>query len=194
MSSSKTASLKLNQWQRTDPVVMDDFNADNAKVDAALSSLPVVKLFSVTVGTAAQQVDIDLSGVDWSRYAYLHVCADLPGTSSSDLSGIVRINGLYDTNYKNNGSTSAFNYIESFNSSANVLASQMQMDVSLNNSRAIISGTNYYINTNFSALITGSSYYGTYASSLSAITALNFIVYGGQIAAGAKIDVYGYRR
>ena len=120
--------------------------------------------------------------------------ADLPGTSSSDLSGIVRINGLYDTNYKNNGSTSAFNYIESFNSSANVLASQMQMDVSLNNSRAIISGTNYYINTNFSALITGSSYYGTYASSLSAITALNFIVYGGQIAAGAKIDVYGYRR
>ena len=82
-SSNKTSHLALNQWQRTDPVVMDDFNADNAKVDAALSSLPVVKLFSVTVGTAAQQVDIDLSGVDWSQYAYLHVCADLPGTSEN---------------------------------------------------------------------------------------------------------------
>jgi hypothetical protein len=154
----------------------------------------VVKLFSVAVGTAAQQVDIDLSGVDWSQYAYLHVCANLPGTSSSDLSGMVRINGLNGTNYKNNGSTSAFNYIVSFTSSANVLASQMQMDISLNNSRVIISGTNYYINTDLMVLVTGSSYFGTYASSLSAITALNFIVNGGQIAAGAKIDVYGYRR
>lgn len=38
-SANKTENYKLNQWVGTDPVLMEDFNADNAKIDAALSAL-----------------------------------------------------------------------------------------------------------------------------------------------------------
>ncbi|MEY8420920.1 hypothetical protein AALA83_16815 [Oscillospiraceae bacterium 44-5] len=36
MSSNHTANYGLSQWERTDKVLMEDFNADNAKIDAAL--------------------------------------------------------------------------------------------------------------------------------------------------------------
>ena len=37
-STNKTAHYQLNQWIGTDPVLMADFNADNAKIDAALAA------------------------------------------------------------------------------------------------------------------------------------------------------------
>ena len=33
----KTENYQLNQWDKTDRIQMEDFNADNAKIDAALS-------------------------------------------------------------------------------------------------------------------------------------------------------------
>lgn len=38
-STNKTENLQLNQWVRTDPVLMDDMNADNAKIDEAVKAL-----------------------------------------------------------------------------------------------------------------------------------------------------------
>ena len=38
-STNKTANLELNQWVGTDPVLMADFNADNARIDQAVKSL-----------------------------------------------------------------------------------------------------------------------------------------------------------
>ena len=35
-STKKTLTYELNQWVKTDPVLMDDFNADNQKIEAAL--------------------------------------------------------------------------------------------------------------------------------------------------------------
>ena len=37
MSTKHTPNYQLNQWERTDKVIMEDFNADNAKIDAALA-------------------------------------------------------------------------------------------------------------------------------------------------------------
>ena len=37
-STNKTANYQLNQWVGTDPVLMADFNADNAKIDQAIKS------------------------------------------------------------------------------------------------------------------------------------------------------------
>ena len=37
-STNKTQNLQLNQWVGTDPVIMSDFNADNAKIDAAVQA------------------------------------------------------------------------------------------------------------------------------------------------------------
>src|SRR5699024_2355894 len=39
MSSQKTEHYELNQWLATDQVLRTDFNADNAKIDAALAGL-----------------------------------------------------------------------------------------------------------------------------------------------------------
>ena len=39
MATDQTANYQLNQWLSTDPVVREDFNADNAKIEAALSEL-----------------------------------------------------------------------------------------------------------------------------------------------------------
>lgn len=39
MPSSHTTNYQLSQWERTDKIQMDDFNADNAKIDEALAGL-----------------------------------------------------------------------------------------------------------------------------------------------------------
>ena len=36
MATNQTTNYQLNQWEPTDPVLRTDFNADNAKLDAAL--------------------------------------------------------------------------------------------------------------------------------------------------------------
>ena len=35
---TKTTNYQLNQWAKSDRVMMDDFNADNATLDAALKA------------------------------------------------------------------------------------------------------------------------------------------------------------
>ncbi len=37
MPSSQTPNYQLNQWSRDDRILMEDFNADNAKIDRALA-------------------------------------------------------------------------------------------------------------------------------------------------------------
>ena len=34
----QTSNYQLNQWDKTDRIQMEDFNADNAKIDAALAA------------------------------------------------------------------------------------------------------------------------------------------------------------
>ena len=38
MASNHTTNYQLNQWEKTDRILMDDFNADNEKIDAALAA------------------------------------------------------------------------------------------------------------------------------------------------------------
>ena len=38
MPSNQTPNYALNQWERDDRVLMEDFNADNAKIDAAIKA------------------------------------------------------------------------------------------------------------------------------------------------------------
>lgn len=38
MPSNFTENYNLNQWERTDRVLMEDFNADNVKIDAAIKA------------------------------------------------------------------------------------------------------------------------------------------------------------
>ena len=38
MPNSQTPNYKLNQWSKSDRIQMEDFNADNAKIDAAIKA------------------------------------------------------------------------------------------------------------------------------------------------------------
>ena len=39
MASNHTAAFGLNQWAATDPVLREDFNADNQKIEAAMKAI-----------------------------------------------------------------------------------------------------------------------------------------------------------
>ena len=70
---TKTTNYQLNQWAKSDRVMMDDFNADNAKIDAALKANAdaiaaettariagdmLVKLKEITVTSEIAQIDM----------------------------------------------------------------------------------------------------------------------------------------
>ena len=85
-STNKTPRLGLSQWVLSDPFRMEDFNQDNAKIDdgfkavdqrftdmsanmnTALAPLALVKIGEVITSQSCQQIDLDVSGIEWDRY------------------------------------------------------------------------------------------------------------------------------
>ena len=67
MPSSQTPNYNLNQWSRDDRVLMEDFNADNAKIDAALgekADKSAVEELNAQVG----QVELSMPRVVFGTY------------------------------------------------------------------------------------------------------------------------------
>lgn len=93
---TKTTNYQLNQWAKSDRVMMDDFNADNAKIDAALKGQAealaaetaarkaadcYVKLMDLTLTENTQKWDIDMSGIDLTQYQKLVIYPRLGGNN-----------------------------------------------------------------------------------------------------------------
>ena len=56
---TKTTNYQLNQWAKSDRIMMDDFNSDNKKIDAALAALKVsVGTYTGTGDTNTQQITL----------------------------------------------------------------------------------------------------------------------------------------
>ena len=56
---TKTTNYQLNQWAKSDRVLMEDFNSDNAKIDAALAGKAELVTGSYTGdGTNDRTVDL----------------------------------------------------------------------------------------------------------------------------------------
>ena len=70
-STNKTARPGLNQWVEEDPVLRVDFNADNSKLDAAVSVRAWHRLLGQTVSAAAAAVRLDLLDLDLTQYGGL---------------------------------------------------------------------------------------------------------------------------
>lgn len=72
---NKTANYNLNQWEKSDRVLMEDFNNDNAKIDAALKEAAEAKTYVIGkyTGTGVYPREISLgfqpSAVVMSTYA-----------------------------------------------------------------------------------------------------------------------------
>ena len=154
----KTSQYQLNQWAAEDRILREDFNRDNANVEAGLVALgervtaeetarqaavsaeqsareqavtsaksqldaakadktalaalqaqvdamPFVKLREVTTSAAAVQVDVSMSGIDLSQYAYVMV---VPILSCNEATVYLRVNGVADKYYDIGGNSKEY--------------------------------------------------------------------------------------
>ena len=62
----------MNQWDAAARILREDFNRDNAKIDAAIAeakdACPYVQLLTASLPADAAQLDLDVSALDLSRY------------------------------------------------------------------------------------------------------------------------------
>ena len=112
----KTTNYQLNQWDATDRILREDFNADNAKIDAAIAAVreavPYRLIRCVTTSAAADQIDMDVSGIDFTQYLKIEVFFHSP-----DYTGALtlRVNNISTNSYTyneisgNQGSSSMYN-------------------------------------------------------------------------------------
>lgn len=52
MSTQKTANYQLNQWVKSDRILMEEFNADNLKIDDAIAAVIPTGLICLWSGAA----------------------------------------------------------------------------------------------------------------------------------------------
>jgi hypothetical protein len=75
----KTTNYQLNQWDETDRILREDFNADNAKIDAAIAEAKnrggYIKLKEFTTAASAARIDLDVSDIDFSQWQ--KICMDV---------------------------------------------------------------------------------------------------------------------
>lgn len=71
---NQTPHLQLNQWEKSDRIMMEDFNADNAKLDEALDRrAEYIVLRDVVTTEDSTRIEIDLSGIDLRAYRELYL-------------------------------------------------------------------------------------------------------------------------
>ena len=78
MASFSTANYQLCQWEPTDQVQRTDFNADNAKIDAALAGKlgRTEHLKTLNVTSPAYEFTVDLSDIVWEKWELLILIYD----------------------------------------------------------------------------------------------------------------------
>ena len=102
----KTTNYQLNQWAKTDRILMDDFNADNAKLDAALLSKlghlqKIKEIDSPSTLSRTNPITVDLTDIDWDKWYLVAVVLPCDGSKWDteymyiDLQGIPYVGGTY---------------------------------------------------------------------------------------------------
>lgn len=83
-----TEHLGLNLYEADDYILHDSFNSDNRKLDAAITEgRSFHKLAEATAEEGCQALDLDLSGIQWEEWQYLHldIFAKTSGEGTLDL-------------------------------------------------------------------------------------------------------------
>ena len=114
---NQTGNYQLNQWELADRIQMEDFNGDNAKIDAALKGQAealaaetaareaadtalenksrFTKLKELRITSYATSAELDLSDVDWAQWDKVHL--DMMTTNGQQ--GSIYINSEGEGNY-----------------------------------------------------------------------------------------------
>lgn len=93
MASQQTPNYNLNQWIKTDRILMDDFNADNQKIDAAIAGRlgPIEEIKSMTLSETAYSFSLDISDIDWSKWSIVFVEASYQISCNTSGNGSLRL-------------------------------------------------------------------------------------------------------
>jgi len=91
MPSNFTPNYQLNQWEPDDRVLRTDFNADNAKIDAALGALDQRGRMEIisdyrSHGTVTGGSGFAAPNIDWNDWEYVCALLHYPGLTPSDTS------------------------------------------------------------------------------------------------------------
>ncbi len=97
---NKTEHYNLNQWDKSDRIMMEDFNRDNANLDAAIQAEATARLAgaaaleaaiaakpafemlrTVTTSAQAQIVELDISNISLAQYFYIIVVSKMNGSA-----------------------------------------------------------------------------------------------------------------
>lgn len=186
MATNQTTNYQLNQWEPADQVLRTDFNADNAKLDAALLALDASKLghieiLSTAVNSAGGKTtfSVDVSTLDWDEFEYVVVFFDNTSTINTGASEMFAcaLNDEPDNAY----CSYASKYI-AVAEPGSLLLILFPRHSGANLVRGVYLGE-------ISGIGLGSIAYNT-------LTTLDFSVYGGNrllIRQGAKATVWGIR-
>ena len=88
----KTETYNLNQWEASDRIRMEDFNADNARLEAALLSKPGrMELLQTYTGYAGEHLaghNFHMKAEEWNEWEYIIYVHDLHKTVFSKEDGL----------------------------------------------------------------------------------------------------------
>lgn len=102
--SARAAAITAEQQARTQAINSAKSQLESAKADktalaalqAQVNALPLVKLREVTTSAAAVQVDVSMSGIDLTQYAYVLV---VPMLTCNNATVYLRVNKIAEKSY-----------------------------------------------------------------------------------------------
>ena len=96
----KTTNYQLNQWEKSDRIMMEDFNADNAKIDAALGKIGKFETIDeVTFESITPTYTFDLTGFDWAKWQFVGVSVQAQSDKGSFLATFMGVSSPNGDNY-----------------------------------------------------------------------------------------------
>ena len=74
MASQETPNYRLSRWAGTDRILVEEFNDNWDKIDAALTAIGQYEILDeVTLETGGNSHVFDLTGFDWSKWQFVGV-------------------------------------------------------------------------------------------------------------------------
>ncbi len=185
----KTQHYGLCQWDGEDRILREDFNEDNAKLDTAIAEVKernyFEKLADVTTTQSCQQLDVDLSGVDFTQYDRL-IIHPMIKTDTVD-TAFIRLNGRADTIYSNDDYLAMFCAV--YNSKAGAGKLELILDT-------FLFGSSYMVAPGDSIPKVSESFVVVKPETVTPknLTQLNFYCASSRpVLSGTKVRVYGVR-
>ena len=199
----QTANFQLNQWEATDRILREDFNADNAKLDAALeanadaiaaeasarqsgdaairAALPMVSVYAKTLSVPQDRLDIATGGLGLTDYLMLVLYLEAPCSFSISL--LANNATSYETINSHGGSS----YLAIFNNSGGTCGGAIRLFSPFSSSTVHCA---FYRSSGYTVGEVCNSCNFTWG----ALETLNLVPNGGQLPAGTKVRIYGLKK